>query len=94
VIDPDHLLRGILAAATFIAWLLSGSFFGSIWPERDWPVRLVCIGLFCVLGYVFAGQVKAFNLGIRFDGFSFGGLFAYTVLLVGLVWFVRNRRGG
>ena len=93
--DLDHLLRGILAAEAFAGLLLSSSFFGAIWPERTWPIRVVCIGLFGVLVYVFAGQIKAFNLGIPFDGFSALGLIAYSVLLVGLVWFVheRDRRG-
>lgn len=93
----DHILRGILAAASFSALLLSGSFFGSIWPERGWPTRIVIVGLGVVLLYVSAGQIKAFNLGIPFDGYSAIGLVGYVVLLVGLGWFItaqrRNRRG-
>lgn len=93
----ELVLRGCLAVEAFLALLLSGAFFGTIWPERGWPTRVVCAGLFGVLVYVFAGQIKAFNLSIPFDGFSAVGLLAYTVLLTGFVWFVlrerRTRRG-
>lgn len=92
MLEPDHILRGILAFEALVALLLSGSFFGTIWPERGWPIRVVCVGLFGVLVYVFAGQIKAFNLGIPFDGFSLVGLIAYTVLLVGLIWHYRRGR--
>lgn len=90
--ETDHILRGILALASLFALLLSGSFFGTIWPERGWPIRVVCVGLFGVLVYVLAGQIKAFNLGIPFDGFSAVGLIAYAVLLVGLAWHYRRGR--
>lgn len=97
MLEPDHILRGVLAFEALAALLLSGSFFGSIWPERGWPIRVICVGLFGVLVYVFVGQIKAFNLDIPFDGFSMVGLLAYSVLLSGFVWFTareqRTRRG-
>lgn len=89
--ETDHILRGILAAMTLAALLLSGSFFGTIWPERGWPIRVISCGLFGVLLYGFVIQIKAFNLGIPFDGYSFVGLVAYTILVAGLVWFIRDR---
>jgi hypothetical protein len=90
--DHDHILRGLLTACALATLLMSGSFFGTIWPERGWPVRVVCGGLFGVLVYAFAGQIKAYNLGIPFDGFSWIGLIAYAVLAGGLAWFVYDRR--
>lgn len=90
--EPDQVLRLFLAAEAFTALLLSGAFFGSIWPERSWPIRVICVGLAGVLAYVAAGQVKAFNLGVPFDAVSFFGLTVYTVLLTGLGWFIHRQR--
>lgn len=92
MLELDHVLRGILAAEAALVVLLSGTFFGSIWPERGWPIRTICVGLFKVLVYVFVAQIKAFNLDIPFDGFSAVGLISETILLAGLVWFVRDHR--
>jgi hypothetical protein len=87
----DQLLRALLATLAFIALLLSGMFFGTIWPERGWPIKVVCIGLGLILLYLFAGQIKSFNLGIPFDGVSWLGLIGYTVLVFGLGWFIHDR---
>jgi hypothetical protein len=91
MLELDHVLRGTLAGLALVTLLLSASFFGSIWPERGWPIRVVCVGLAGVLVYGLVGQFKALNLGIPFDAFSWVGLIAYTVLVVGLGWFVRDR---
>jgi hypothetical protein len=100
--DVDVLLRAVLAGESLVAMLLAGHLLGSLWHERGWPVRVILVGALGVLAYVLAGQVKAYNLGIPFDAFSWIGLTAYAVLLSGLVWhFVheqrraarRNRRG-
>lgn len=94
--DLDLTLRGILAVQAFAGLLLSASFFGSIWPERGWPTRVVIAGLFGVLVYVLAGQVKAYQLGVPVDGFTAVGIVAYTTLIGGQIWFIherRNRRG-
>lgn len=93
--DTDLVLRGVLTAQAILALLLVAGFFGTIWPERGWPTRVVILGLAGVMVYVLTGQVKAFNLGIPFDAFSLVGLVAYAVLLTGLTWHWRQgtRRG-
>lgn len=91
MIDPDHALRAVLFVEALVALMLSGVFFGHIYPERGWPIRIICAGLFVVLVYVFAGQVKAFNLGIPFDWFSAIGLVGYVILDVGLAWFALRK---
>lgn len=90
--ELEHALRGVLAAEAAVVVLLFGSFFGAIWHERGWPIRVISMGLHAVLVYVFVAQIKAFNLDIPFDGYSVVGLAAETLLLTGLVWFVRDRR--
>lgn len=93
----DHILRGLLATEALIALLFAGQWVGAVWHERGWPARVILLGALGVLTYVLAGQAKAFNLDIPFDGFSYLGLAAYTVLLVGFAWHIarerRNRRG-
>lgn len=92
-LDTDHLLRGLLTFFAFASLLLAGGFFGSIAPERSWPIRVICLGLFGVMAYVTAGQFKAFNLEIPFDSVSWIGLISYSILLTGLAWFaVREQR--
>lgn len=90
--SQDEYLRAVLATQALAALLLSGSYFGSIWPERGKPAKVVIVGLVGVLIYVFAGQVKAFNYGIPFDAVSFFGSAAYAVLLAGFVWYLRRER--
>lgn len=90
--ETDLVLRSVLTTLALAALFLSASFFGAIWPERGWPTRVVCIGLAGVLVYAFVGQIKAFNLAIPFDGFSWVGIVAYAVLVTGLAWFMHDRR--
>lgn len=94
---PDTYLRGLLALDALVALLFAGAWFGTIWHDRTWPIRVVCIGFGGVLAYVLAGQAKAYNLGIPFDAYSWLGLIAYTVLLAGFTWHRsrerRSRRG-
>jgi hypothetical protein len=91
-LTTDHVLRGMLTAEVFVAVLLFGPFLGLLWHDRGWPIRVVLIGLEGMLLYVLAGQVKAFNLSIPFDGFSVVGAVASAVLDVGLVWSVHRER--
>lgn len=95
--ELDHILRATLTLEAMIALLFAGHWFGSIWHERTWPIRVILIGLGGVMTYALAGQVKAFNLDIPFDAFSWLGLIAYTVLLTGFTWQRhrerRTRRG-
>lgn len=94
---PDVLLRSVLTAEAFVAVLLMARFLGALWNHRKWPTRVIIIGVWLILFYVALGQVKAFYLHIVFDGFSLFGLFAYAVLLVGLIAYEvhesRTRRG-
>lgn len=90
--DLDLALRGLLTVEAFVALFISASFFGTIWPERGRPTRVVIVGLGVILVYVFVGQFKAYRLHIPFDLFSMIGLVGYTVLLVGGSWFIHERR--
>lgn len=92
--DADILLRGILTALAFIAVILGGAVTGNLWHSRTWPIRTITIGGLGVLVYVLAGQVKAYLIGIPFDGFSWLGVIAYTVLLAGCVRHLTNDRRG
>jgi hypothetical protein len=88
----DYVLRGILAGEALLALLLAGQWLGSVWHERGWPVRTILLGAMGVLTYVLAGQAKAYNLGIPFDGFSVLGLVAYALLLAGFGWHLTRER--
>lgn len=94
--DLELAVRAVLAFEAGLSLLMSGWFFGTIWPERTWPIRTIVAGLLGVLAYSLSGQIKAYNLQIPVDWVTALGVLAYAVLLVGLGWFMhheRNRRG-
>ena len=92
--ETDIVLRGVLAAIAFTAVIIGGAVVGNLWHARSWPLRCITLGCLGVLVYVLAGQVKAYLIGIPFDGFSWVGVAAYVVLLGGSAWHLSiDRRG-
>lgn len=91
---PDEALRGFLTAQALVALVLGGAILGTLWGERGWPVRTFILGGMGMLVYVLAGQAKAFLTGIPFDGFSWVGIAAYVILIVGAVWAITVERRG
>lgn len=88
----DTALRMILLVECCLALIGYGFFIGALIDKTLWLHRIVMGGVFVVLTYVVAGQVKALQLSIQFDGYAWLGLAAYTVLNVGLAWFLWERR--
>lgn len=88
----DHILRGVLAIALLAAVLMSGPVGRRVVPHRGWPLRVLLVGMFILLIYLLVGQVKAFNLHIRFDWVSAIGLIGALTVDTGLAWFLRQQR--
>lgn len=85
-------LRLILLAQCCIALIAYGLFIGTIINAAATAHSVILFGVFGLLTYSIAGQVKALRLGIIFDGYSWLGLSAVTVLNIGLIWFLWERR--
>ena len=86
--------RAVLALEALLALVMYGGMLGHYWRRLHNPLRLLAVGALGVGVYILAGQAKAYNLGIPFDGYSVIGVVAYTVLLVALlaVRHVERRR--
>lgn len=89
----DHILRTLLTGQAVACLVLFGHYVGSTWAERTRPMRTVMLGVALVMCYVISGQAKAFMLNIPFDGFSWFGVFAYSVLIAGFVWHIAREQG-
>ena len=96
VVGPDHLLtwRAVLGIQALVALVMYGGMLGHFWRRLHNPLRLLAVGALGVGVYVLAGQAKAYNLDIPFDGYSWVGVAAYTVVIVALlaVRHVERRR--
>lgn len=86
--------RAVLALEALLALVMYGGMLGHFWHRLHGPLRLLAVGALGVGVYVLAGQAKAYNLGIPFDGYSVIGVVAYTVVIVALlaVRHVERRR--
>lgn len=88
-------LRGALFIDALVCVILCGDLAGVAWRRIPWPrliwqLRILMVGGLVTLVYVLAGQAKAFDLEIPFDGYSWVGLIGTTVINIGAVW-TRHR---
>lgn len=84
--------RALLAGQALFSLLMFGGMLGHFWRKLHWPLRLLGVGAMGVGVYVLAGQAKAYNLGIPFDGYSQLGVGAYALVIVGLLAVRRVER--
>jgi hypothetical protein len=84
-------LRGLLFVEGIAATLIYGWIVGTKFVDHGWSYRVTAVGFFGILGYVSAVQVKAYKRHSPFDGFSWLGLIALTVVLVGFTLYVSTR---
>lgn len=84
-------LRGIMFVEGITAMLLYAWVAGTKLPAHGWSYRLTAVGFFGVLGYLSAGQVKAYRLQTPFDAVSYSGLTALSILVTGLTLYVITR---
>lgn len=86
------VMRVIFAADLTIGVLLFGSYVGAHWRDYTHGQRVTVAGSFAVTTYLLAAQFKGAHLHIPFDGYSWAGLVAQTVMNVGLAWSLLERR--
>ena len=90
----DQVLRAVLASQVFVVLIVGAALLGRLWHARTWPLRTVAVGLMLVQVYVLAGQAKAVLIGIPFDAFSWVGVIAYSVVLIGCSFAMTHERRG
>jgi len=81
-------LRGLFFVEGIVAMMLYAWVVGTKIPHHGLSYAVTALGFFGCLGYITAIQVKAYNRDSPFDAFSYAGLIAVTVLLVGFLLYV------
>lgn len=96
---PDTIeqwLRLVLLLSCFFGVVYWLPFVRILWPERQWSIRVVFIGLGGTHLYLLIGQGKAYGLGIPFDWVAWIGLGFTLTTLAGMVQTIAhaNREKG
>lgn len=86
-------IRGFMLIEGITAGLLYAHVIGTTFFARGWPYRITALGFGGLISYASSIQVKAYKRGAPFDGYSWLGLVALTLLVVGLSLYVLTRTG-
>ncbi len=84
------MIRLALFVAFVIAVFMFAVVVGLVWHHRPWPTRTAYAGVFAILCYGLAGQIKAFIINIPVDAVSVAGLASVLLFDIGLAWVIAR----
>ena len=87
---PTDVQRSILMAQFIGCAALASFLAGTAWLKHGTGITVTTIGSAGIFIYLVAGQAKALNLGIPFDVFSWIGVVASGLFLIGAAWTLRT----